>query len=93
MITAEDIIKIRKPKIHYPVIEPIAHRFSPRHFLNEKIPDDILNSIFEAARHAPSGRNYQPWYYYWADKDSASYEKIVSCLPESDAFFQRCIPL
>lgn len=79
---AEDIIKIRKPKTRYPVIQSIADRFSPRHFSSEKISQEDLNSIFEAARLAPSAYNYQPWYYYWTKNGSSAYKKIVSCLPE-----------
>jgi len=81
-ITAKDIIKIRKPKTRYPVIQPIADRFSPRHFSSEKISQEDLNSIFEAARLAPSGHNYQPWFYYWTRNGSSAYKKIISCLPE-----------
>jgi nitroreductase len=84
MTTADEIIKIRKPKTHYPVIQPIADRFSPRHFSSEKISKKNLNSIFEAARLAPSAHNYQPWYYYWTKKESQSYKKIIDCLPESN---------
>jgi len=83
-INKRDILKIRNPKIKYPVIDEIKKRFSPRHFTNEMIPNRILNSIFEAARHAPSGRNYQPWYYYFTNKGSRAYKKIISSLPESN---------
>ena len=83
-ITAEDIIKIRKPKTRYPVIQPIADRFSPRHFSSEKISEKDVNSIFEAARLAPSGHNIQPWFYYWTRNTDKSFEKIISCFPESN---------
>ncbi len=84
MTTADEIIKIRKPKIRYPVIEPITNRFSPRHFSGEKIPDKVINSIFEAARHTPSGHNYQPWYFYWTRNTDKTFKKIISCFPESN---------
>ncbi|PIP14715.1 hypothetical protein COW98_04230 [Candidatus Roizmanbacteria bacterium CG22_combo_CG10-13_8_21_14_all_35_9] len=83
-ISAKEIIDIRKPRLRYPVIKPIADRFSPRHFSSEKIPEKDLNSIFEAARLAPSGHNYQPWYFYWTENNSSSFKKIVSCLPQSN---------
>lgn len=83
-ITAQDIIKIRKPKTRYPVIKPIANRFSPRHFSSEKISQEYLNSIFEAARLAPSGHNYQPWYFYWTRNADKTFKKIISCFPESN---------
>lgn len=80
--TIKEVIKIRKPKLRYPVIRPIAERFSPRHFSSEKIPDKIINSIFEAVRLAPSAYNYQPWYFYWAENGSSSFNKIINCLSE-----------
>jgi nitroreductase len=83
-VTAVDIIRIRKPKTRYPVIEPIANRFSPRHFSREKISEKDLNSIFEAARLAPSGHNSQPWYFYWTRNTDKTFEKIISCLPKSN---------
>lgn len=82
MTTAEEIIKIRKPQVRYQVIQPISDRFSPRHFSSEKIPNKVINSIFEAARLAPSAVNYQPWFYYWTENGSTTYDNIISCLPE-----------
>jgi len=84
MTTADEIIKIRKPQVRFPVIQPIANRFSPRHFSSEKIPNKVINSIFEAARLAPSGHNYQPWYFYWTRNTDKTFEKIVSCFPPSN---------
>ncbi len=84
MTTADEIIKIRKPQVRFPVIQPIADRFSPRHFSSEKIPIKVINSIFEAARLAPSGHNYQPWYFYWTKNTDKTFEKIVSCFPQSN---------
>lgn len=37
------------------------NRWSPRSFLSREISDEVLYSIFEAARWAPSGSNLQPW--------------------------------
>ncbi|MFA6533031.1 MAG: nitroreductase family protein [Patescibacteria group bacterium] len=79
-ITTEEIIKIRKPSPNYPVIEEIANRFSPRHFLNKEIGTNEINSIFEAARFAPSGWNYEPWYFYWSKNGEQSFKKIIACL-------------
>lgn len=36
-------------------------RWSPRSFTNQEVPEDVLLSLFEAARWAPSGSNLQPW--------------------------------
>ncbi len=86
MTTADEIIKIRKPQPDYPVIAEIANRFSPRYFSDKKVGIDDINSIFEAARFAPSGWNFQPWYFYWTKKGDASYDKIISCLTKYNRF-------
>lgn len=43
-------------------IDPVfINRWSPRSFLEKDVSDDVLLSIFEAARWAPSANNIQPW--------------------------------
>lgn len=89
----EEIIKIRKPKPDYPVMEEINNRFSPRHFLNKKIGGNDINSIFEAARFAPSGWNYQPWYFYWSKNGERSFKKIISCLGKYNRYAESAAVL
>src|SRR3989339_1683538 len=86
--TIEEILKIRKPRPDYPVIEEIVARFSPRHFLNEEININDINSIFEAARFAPSGWNYEPWYFYWSKNGERSFKKIIACLGKYNRYAQ-----
>lgn len=43
--------------------DAILNRRSIRKFLNEKIDDEIIIKIIEAAMYAPSARNYQPWQF------------------------------
>lgn len=43
-------------------IDPVfLNRWSPRSFKEDQVPDDVLFSLFEAARWAPSASNEQPW--------------------------------
>ncbi|MFC7394646.1 nitroreductase family protein [Scopulibacillus cellulosilyticus] len=43
-------------------IDPIfLKRWSPRSFQEKEVPEDVLMSLFEAARWAPSASNEQPW--------------------------------
>ena len=86
MITAEEIIKIRKATAGLFYYSEIADRFSPRYFSNEKIELNDINSIFEAARFAPSGWNFQPWYFYWTKRGANLIIKIISCLPKYNRF-------
>ena len=85
----DEVIKIRKPKPRFPVMKEIEERFSPRHFSSDLIPEKDINSILEAARFAPSGWNSQPWYFYWAKKNSKSFDKIVSCLGEYNQYAKK----
>lgn len=43
-------------------IDPVyVNRWSPRSILDKEVPEDVLFSLFEAARWAPSAFNLQPW--------------------------------
>ncbi|MBP1932079.1 nitroreductase family protein [Ammoniphilus resinae] len=43
-------------------IDPVnLRRWSPRSFSEKEVPEDVLLSLFEAARWAPSAFNHQPW--------------------------------
>jgi nitroreductase len=80
--TTKQIIKFKKTENKFPVIKEIKERFSPRFFDNKPINNKTLNSIFEAARWAPSAYNFQPWYFYYAHQGSLPYNKILSCLSD-----------
>ncbi|PMC33931.1 nitroreductase family protein [Bacillus sp. UMB0899] len=54
-----NVSDIRKP--NFEVSPQFINRWSPRSFLEREIPEDVLFSLFEAARWAPSASNIQPW--------------------------------
>jgi nitroreductase len=67
----------------HPVHELVRKRWSPRAFSEQPIPADILRSLFEAARWAPSSNNEQPWAFIVATKDDPeSYSRLLSTLVE-----------
>ena len=69
-----------------PIHELIRNRWSPRAFADKAIPDEVLRSLFEAARWAPSSFNEQPWAYIVATKeDKANFEKLLGTLVEFNA--------
>src|SRR5215472_8236169 len=69
-----------------PIHELIRNRWSPRAFSDKPIPEEVLRSLFEAARWAPSSNNEQPWAYVVATKDdNANFEKILGTLVEFNA--------
>ena len=45
------------------VIDNILSRRSTRAYESKQVPDNHLNQIIEAAKHAPSGKNSQSWLF------------------------------
>ena len=78
---------MRKPApSDYPVHELIRERWSPRAFADKLVAQNVLRSIFEAARWAPSSNNEQPWAYLVAARDDKeNFEKVLSVLVEFNA--------
>ena len=67
---SKGIALMHKPApIDFPVHELIRERWSPRAFADKPVSQDVLRSIFEAARWAPSSSNEQPWAYIVGSKD------------------------
>jgi nitroreductase len=80
--------------IDFPVHELIRERWSPRAFADKPVPKEVLRSIFEAARWAPSSNNEQPWAYLVATKDDKdTFEKMVSVLVEFNVAWAKSAPV
>src|SRR4029077_14243013 len=78
----------------FPVHELIRERWSPRAFADKAVPQDVLRSIFEAARWAPSSYNEQPWAYLVASReDKENFEKMLSVLIEFNANWAKSAPV
>ena len=82
MSTLKKILSLRTPKPKYKVLSPIQKRFSPRVFSSDQIPEETMNILFEAARLAPSARNYQPWHFYWMRNGSQAFNQLIACMSE-----------
>jgi nitroreductase len=62
-------------------IDPIfLHRWSPRAFTGEAMPQDVLMSLFEAARWAPSAINIQPWRFVYAHRGTPEWDPLFDAL-------------
>src|SRR5699024_4274146 len=62
-------------------IDPaFINRWSPRSFQDKEVPNDVLHSVFEAARWAPSAANLQPWRFVFArsDKDRDTFLSFIN---------------
>ena len=72
----------------------IRNRWSPRAFADKSVAPEVLRSVFEAARWAPSSNNEQPWAYLVATKDDPeNFAKMVSILVEFNQNWARHAPV
>jgi len=80
--------------VEFPVNELIQNRWSPRAFSDKLVPQEVLRSLFEAARWAPSSSNEQPWAYIVATKDDPeNFEKSLGALVEFNANWAKKAPV
>ena len=69
----------------HPIHPLLAERWSPRAFEDREVSGDVLNSLLEAARWAPSCFNDQPWFFLVARRqDTEEFERMLSCLVEGN---------
>ncbi len=65
----------------FTLAEAIKERRSTRAFSSEKVTEEMIKLLFEAARWAPSAMNEQPWLYYYAGKDNPeAFNKVLGVL-------------
>jgi len=82
---------MKKPApVDAPVNDLIRDRWSPRAFSEKLIAPDVLRTLFEAARWAPSSNNEQPWAFIVATRDDKeNFVKLLSTLVEFNAGWAR----
>ena len=62
-------------------IDPLfVNRWSPRSMTGEKVDRNVLMSLFEAARWAPSSYNNQSWRFVYEVRDGDRWEEFVGLL-------------
>jgi nitroreductase len=77
-----------------PLHEHVRERWSPRAFSDKAVSPQILKSLFEAARWAPSSSNTQPWAYIVATKDDQeNFDKILSTMVEFNQGWAKHAPV
>lgn len=78
----------------FPINDLIRQRWSPRAFSDKLVEPEVLRSLFEAARWAPSSNNEQPWVYIVATKDDPeNFAKMLSALVEFNAGWAKSAPV
>lgn len=76
----------------YPIDDQFLNRWSPRSFLSKEIPEEILWSLFEAARWAPSANNLQPWRFIIA-RTSEDKERFYQFINEFNLVWCKKAPV
>ena len=89
MITTDQLINIKKPNLKTNIISVLKNRFSPRVFSEVKIKNEDLEKIFEAARWAPSAFNSQPWFFYYAKKNTPGFQTISNSLTAGNSWAKK----
>ncbi|CDO03167.1 malonic semialdehyde reductase [Oceanobacillus picturae] len=85
-----DVNQFRKTRYD---IDPIyIKRWSPRSFSNQKVSEEVLSSVFEAARWAPSAANVQPWRFVFASSEQDK-EIFLSFIDEGNVVWCKNAPV
>jgi nitroreductase len=78
----------------YPIHELLAKRWSPRAFTDRPVEPNVLRSLWEAARWAPSSANQQPWSFLVATKDDQQEcARMLSGLVEGNQVWAKDAPV
>lgn len=81
-------------QFEFPVADLIEQRRSRRAYSSKPVEQEKIDSLFEAARWAPSSMNEQPWAYLYATKDQPElWNKLVDALNESNRVWAKEAPL
>ncbi len=72
----------RKPD--HPIESIFIERWSPRAMSGEPISDAELNTLFEAARWAPSTYNEQEWRFLYARREGTHFSTFIQFLMEAN---------
>ena len=84
----------KRVETRYAVLPALADRWSPRSFDPRAPEPEKLQSIFEAARLAPSAHNTQPVRFLVARKShDAIYEKLFACLSDGNRVWAHSAPI
>lgn len=78
-----------KRKSSYNINPLIINRWSPRSLLPQEIDDELLMSLFEAARWAPSSSNSQPWRFIYAKRNSKHWDNFLGFLADGNKIWAK----
>lgn len=74
-------------------IDPVfLNRWSPRSYKSDPIPEEVLYSVLEAARWAPSANNEQPWRFVLA-RSQEDKERFYSFIADANRVWCEKAPV
>jgi nitroreductase len=76
-------------KSTYNIHSLILSRWSPRSMTGEELTDEVLMSLFEAARWAPSSYNNQSWRFIYAKSNTEHWERFFNLLVEGNKVWAK----
>jgi nitroreductase len=78
----------------YPIDDLLQKRWSPVAFSDQRVEQEKLCSVLEAARWAASSFNEQPWSFIVATKENqAQFDRLLSCLAEGNQQWAHNAPV
>ena len=80
---------INNRRIGYDIDPIFPNRWSPRAMSGERINDEDLFSLFEAARWAPSSYNNQPWRFIYAKRDTKNWNLFFNLLTKGNKVWAK----
>jgi nitroreductase len=84
---------LRNPRIPEVEVDSMfIDRWSPRGFIDEPVPEHQVQSLFEAARWAPSCYNEQPWVFVYA-VSRRDRQRFATALVEKNQLWASRAPL
>jgi nitroreductase len=88
------IVNNKSSQVENAILDVIYTRRSRRAYSSQPIEKEKIDSLFEAARWAPSSMNEQPWAYIYATKDQPElWNKLAEALNESNRVWAQHAPL
>jgi nitroreductase len=82
-----DISDFRRPD--FDIDRIFLNRWSPRSMSGDEISRDVLFSLFEAARWAPSSNNNQPWRFIYACRNTDHWPIFFDLLTDQNKIWAR----
>jgi nitroreductase len=78
----------------YPIHDLLKQRWSSRAFSDRAVESEVLCSLLEAARWAPSSNNEQPWSFIVVTRDDeAEHGRLVGCLMDGNVPWAQRAPV